>query len=258
MYKIYVVSTGAGGTSYLTLEAIEVLNSVDVVVGYTKYIEELQPILKDKITITSNMTEEIERCNSAIESALSGKKTAIISNGDVNVFAMASLVVELVDEKNLWDKIEVVSIAGVTSLLATASKVGAPISQDFAVISLSDRLTPLEVIDSRINRALEGDFVIGIYNPVSKKRKKPYEMLLDHLKNYNNKIVIIASNIGREDEKITIQDTIALLAQGVDNPLLSMSSLIIIGNDQTRLTKINTVLTPRGYMDKYDLNGDKK
>jgi precorrin-3B C17-methyltransferase len=258
MNKLYIVSTGAGGEQYLTQEALKAIEESEVIVSYTKYAKELNHMFENKELITSGMTQEIQRCNLAIESALEGKTTALISNGDVNVFAMATLVVEIIDQKELWDKIDVTSIAGVTSMLATASRIGAPISQDFAIISLSDRLTPIETIDKRIKCALEADFVIGIYNPISKKRKKPYEILIKHLKEYDNKIAIIASNIGRDEEKITVTDTDELISKGIENELLSMSTMILIGNSSTRLTKNGHVLTPRGYLNKYDLSGDIK
>jgi precorrin-3B C17-methyltransferase len=258
MNRLYIVSTGAGGTKYLTQEALQAIQEAEVIVSYTKYAKELSDMFGDKEVITSGMTKEIERCNIAIDSAHAGKTTALISNGDVNVFAMATLVVEIMDTKELWDDIDVVSIAGVTSILATASRIGAPISQDFAVISLSDRLTPIETIDNRIKCALDGDFVIGIYNPISKKRKRPYEILIEHLQNYSNRVAIIASNIGREDETITVVDTNELIEKSIENELLSMSTMILIGNSSTRMTKNGKVLTPRGYLNKYDLDGEIK
>lgn len=258
MNKLYIVSTGAGGTSYLTSEAIKAIEESEVIVSYTKYAKELRELFNGKEVLTSGMTKEIERCTLAIESALSGKTTSIISNGDVNVFGMGSLIVELIDEKNLWDEIEVISIAGVSAMFATASKIGAPISQDFAIISLSDRLTDIEVIEKRVENALSADFVIGIYNPMSKKRKRPYQIFLNHLSNYENRVAIIASNVGRKEEIITITDTKELVAKGIENESISMSTLIFIGNSSTKLTKNGLVLTPRGYLNKYELDGELK
>jgi precorrin-3B C17-methyltransferase len=259
MAKLTILSSGAGGTNYLTQEALKALEEAEVVVSYTKYAKELKEYIKDKELYTSGMTHEIQRCQMAIDYAKSGKNTCIISNGDVNVFGMATLVVELIDEQNLWDSIELDSIAGVTSFLATASRVGAPVSQDFAIISLSDRLTDIDLINKRVYNALDGDFIIGIYNPKSKKRIQPYINLLERLKEFEQKIVIIASNVGRESkEKITITNTTELIAQGVEHPEITMSTLLIICNSTTKLTSNGMVLTPRGYLNKYDLDGKLK
>ena len=256
--KLYILSSGAGGTSYLTDEAKEALDECEAIVSYTKYAKELKEYIKDKELYTSGMTKEIDRCKEAIESAKSGKTTAIISNGDVNVYGMATLIVELIDEQNLWEEIEVVSIAGVTAMLAVASRVGAPISQDFAVISLSDRLTDIDLIDKRVRASLEADFVIGIYNPKSKTRIKPYLNFLEALKPYRDRKVVIASNVGRPKEKITITDASNLIEQGLEHPDVTMSTMILVGNSNTKFTKNGLLLTPRGYLNKYDMNGELK
>lgn len=259
MKKLYIVSSGAGGTSYLTPQALEAIKECEVVVSYSKYARELKEILEGKELFTSGMTHEIERCTQAIEYAKSGKTTCIISNGDANVFGMATLVVELLDQKELWDEIELISIPGVTSFLAAAAKVGAPISQDFAVISLSDRLTDINMIDRRVKAALETDFILGIYNPRSKKRVKPYENFLNALEINDDRIAIIAQHVGRDEkEKITITTSKELVKIGVDHPEVGMSTLIIVCNSNTKLTKNGLVLTPRGYLNKYDLAGDLK
>jgi precorrin-3B C17-methyltransferase len=258
MKKLYIVSSGAGSDTYITTQAINAINDCEVVVSYTKYAKELQNLIQDKQLFTSGMTHEIQRANQAIQFAKDGKTTCIISNGDVNVFGMATLVIELIDEQNLWDEIEVISVPGVTSFLAAASRVGAPISQDFAIISLSDRLTDINMIDKRVKNSLDADFILGIYNPKSQKRIQPYLNFLDALKNTEQKIVIIASNVGREKEKITITTTDDLIKQGLDHENVSMSTLIIVCNSSTRLTKNGKILTPRGYLNKYNMSGDLK
>jgi precorrin-3B C17-methyltransferase len=258
MKKLYIVSSGAGSDTYITTQAINAINDCEVVVSYTKYAKELQNLIQDKQLFTSGMTHEIQRANQAIQFAKDGKTTCIISNGDVNVFGMATLVIELIDEQNLWDEIEVISVPGVTSFLAAASRVGAPISQDFAIISLSDRLTDINMIDKRVKSSLDADFILGIYNPKSQKRIQPYLNFLDALKNTEQKIVIIASNVGREKEKITITTTDDLIKQGLDHENVSMSTLIIVCNSSTRLTKNGKILTPRGYLNKYNMSGDLK
>ena len=259
MNKLYIVSSGAGGTNYITPEARAALDECEVVVSYSKYARELSELIGDKELYTSGMTHEIERCSQAIEYAMSGKVTCIISNGDANVFGMATLIVELIDEKNLWDEIELISLPGVTSFLAAAAKVGAPVSQDFSVISLSDRLTDINMIDKRVRASLETDFIIGIYNPKSKKRIKPYQNFLKALEDNEERIAIIAQHVGRnEKEKITITTTKELIEGDITHPDVGMSTLIIVCNSNTKLTKNGLVLTPRGYLNKYELDGELK
>ena len=256
---LYIISSGAGGTNYITPEAREAIEECEVVVSYSKYAKELKEIIVGKELFTSGMTHEIERCTQAIEFARSGKITCIISNGDANVFGMGTLIVELIDEQNLWDEIELISLPGVTSFLAAAAKCGAPVSQDFSIISLSDRLTDINLIDKRINMSLECDFVMGIYNPKSKKRILPYQNFMRALEKVEERIVIIAQNVGREaKEKITISTTTNLIEQDINHPEVGMSTLIIVCNSNTRLTKNGLVLTPRGYLNKYDMDGQKK
>ena len=203
--------------------------------------------------------QDARTCNQAIEYANSGKTTCIISNGDANVFGMATLIVELIDEKNLWDEIELISLPGVTSFLAAASKVGAPVSGDFAIISLSDRLTDINLIDKRVKSALECDFVIGVYNPKSKKRIKPYQNFLARLSEVGERIAIIAQNVGRDDkEDITITTTTELIVQDIQHEKVGMNTIIIICNSNSKLTSNGLVLTPRGYLNKYDTTGELK
>ncbi len=259
MGKLYVISTGAGGLAYLSSQSLLALSECEVVVSYRKYAKELSSLIEGKELYMSGMTKEIDRCNQAIEYARSGKTTCIISNGDANVYGMSSLIVELLDENSLWDEVELEVIPGITAFLAASAKVGAPISGDFSIISLSDKLTDINLIKKRVDLALEGDFVLGIYNPKSRKRIQPYINFLNSLKRYDDRVCIIASNVGRESkEKITLTNTYALIKDGVENPLISMSTLLIIGNSTTKITKNSMVLTPRGYMNKYDLDGELK
>ena len=258
--KLYIVSTGAGGLDYISPAALRALKECEVVVSYSKYARELGSLIEGKELFTSGMTHEIARCGQAIDYAEQGKTTCILSNGDVNVYGMATLVTELMEERDLWDEIEVISLPGVTSFLAAASKAGAPVSQDFSIISLSDRLTDINLIDKRVKAALDCDFVTGIYNPKSKKRIQPYQNFMRALKDgYQDRIAIIASNVGREGkEKITITTAQDLIDQDIEHPEVTMSTLIIICNSNARLTKNNLVLTPRGYLNKYELSGELK
>ena len=257
--KLYIVSTGAGGTSYITPEALKAIDECEVVVSYSKYAKELASLIEGKELYTSGMTHEIERCGQSIDYAQSGKTTCIFSNGDVNVYGMATLVTELMEERDLWGEIEVISLPGVTSFLAAASKAGAPVSQDFSIISLSDRLTDINLIDKRVKAVLDCDFVIGIYNPKSKKRILPYQNFMRALADgYQDRIAIIASNVGRPKEQITITTAQDLIDQDIEHPQVTMSTLIMICNSNAKLTKNGKVLTPRGYLNKYDLDGQKR
>jgi len=239
----------------MSLKAKEIIEKSDVVVGYTKYIKDLKDMLEGKERHSTGMTAEIERVDIAIQKALEGKSVSLISNGDVNVFGLATLLVEIIEARGLWDRLDVVSIPGVTSFFAAASLCGAPISQDFAVISLSDRLTPLESIEKRIKAAFEADFVVGIYNPLSKSRKIPYELFLGYLGAINPKTpVCVARDVGREDENVRIMDAATLVSMGVETKEIDMSTVILVGNSSSRFTSNGKILTPRGYLDKYSLD----
>jgi len=243
--KLYILSSGAGGTKYMTTEALKALDECDAVVGYRNYVKELKELIGDTAVFMSGMTKESARCQEAINYAKEGTTTCIISNGDVNVFGMATLVTELMDEQKLWDEIEVISVAGVTSFLATASRIGAPIGQDFAVISLSDKLADINIIDKRVRNCFEADMVLGIYNPKSKKRTLAYQNFLKAMSEGEERIVIIASHVGRDKEKISITTTTDLIAHDLEHPEITMSTLLIVGNSQTRYTSNGQVLTPR-------------
>ncbi len=254
MNKIYVVSTGFGKGA-ITMQTLDVIKDATVIVGYTKYVDEIAELCSGKELYTSGMTQEVERVSVAIEKAINPQsRVALISNGDVNVYGMATLLVEIIEEKGLGEQLEVVSISGVTAMTYAASLCGAPISQDFAVISLSDRLTPIEKIEKRIKSALEADFVLGIYNPISKSRKKPYEIFLEQLKAINSETpVCVAKNLGRDEEEHKITTCGELIDVGVENGFLDMSTIIIVGNSASRFTTNGKILTPRGYLDKYSL-----
>ena len=259
MGKLTLVSTGAGGTRYLTQEAMAAMQEADLIVGYTKYAKDLKEFIGDKELFTTGMTKEIERVTHAVEQARAGRNVALISNGDANVYAMGSLVVELLDVNNDWEKIEYVSLPGISSVLALASEVGAPLSQDFCLISLSDRLTDFDLIQKRIALALDADFVIAIYNPKSKSRLEPYNQMLEKLKAIDpSRPVVVARDLGRESKMVKIITAKELIDAGTANEDVNMSTTILIGNSTTKLTKDGRVLTPRGYLNKYDLDGQKK
>jgi len=257
--KLTLVSTGAGGDRYLTGEAINAIREADLVVAYTKYAKDLPDLVADKEVFTTPMTKEIERVQYAIDAAKNGQTVALLSNGDANVYAMGSLVVELIDTLDLWNEIEYSALPGISSVLALASEVGAPLSQDFCLISLSDRLTDASLIQKRIYNALDSDMVIAIYNPKSRSRLKPYEGMLEQLQKLGaERIVVIARDLGRENQLIKVIKSSELIAAGVENEDVNMSTTLLIGNSTTKLTRDGRVLTPRGYLNKYDLSGVQK
>jgi precorrin-3B C17-methyltransferase len=259
MGKLTLVSTGAGGSRYLTDEAIQAIKEADLIVAYTKYAKDLPDLMSDKEVFTTPMTKEIERVDYAIEEAKKGRVVALLSNGDANVYAMGSLVVELIDVKNYWDDINYTSLPGISSVLALASEVGAPLSQDFCLISLSDRLTDANLIQKRIELSLECDFVIAIYNPKSRSRLDPYIGMLNKLSKVEpDRVIVIARDLGREDQFIKITTAQELIEAGVENKDVNMSTTLLIGNSTTKLTTNKMVLTPRGYLNKYDLSGEQK
>lgn len=253
--EIYIISTGCGNPSYLTQNASELLKKSNLIIGYNKYIKDIKEVIQGKEVFSTGMTHEVDRCKYAIKEALAFKKVGLISNGDANVYGMAGLVLEIIEDNNLWDKLDIFIEPGITSFLAAASKAGAPVMNDFAIVSLSNLLTPIEKIKKRIQNALEADFVLGLYNPLSHSRTEPYLMFLENLKKYCDKSVpvVIAQNLGRENEKIIISSASELIKESVNIELINMSTVLIIGNSNT--TYVNSgknVVTRRGYQKNYD------
>lgn len=240
MKKIYVVGLGPGDFNKMTFEAKEVLESCDIIVGYSVYVDLIKEYFKDKEFITTPMKQEVERCKVALELANEGKKVAMICSGDAGVYGMSGLVLELAQD---YSDIKVEVIAGVSAVLSGAAILGAPLIHDFAVISLSDLLTPWEKIEKRLRLASEADFVISIYNPSSKKRSdylsKACDIMLESKK--EDTVCAIVKNIGREGESYQIMSLLELKSAKTD-----MFTTVFVGNSQTKLIK-NSLVTPRGY-----------
>lgn len=255
--EIYIVSTGMGNIEYITPNALEALKKADLIVGYNKYIKDIAPIIQGKEVYSTGMTHEVDRCKYAVKEAVFGKKIALISNGDANVYGMAGLVLEIIEANNLWDSLEIEITPGITSMLAAASKSGAPVMSDFAVISLSTLLTRIELIELRLKNTLEADFVIGLYNPLSHTRKEPYQKFLNLLKKYRKGEipVVLAQNLGREAEKIMLKTVAELLEIQANLDIINMSTILIIGNSTTKFVNSEKyILTQRGYQQNYDYN----
>ena len=258
---IYIVGIGPGGPERLTFEAKKTLESCDIIVGYKTYIDLIKHVIQDKEIFSTGMTQEVERCNKAIELAISGKKVAVVSSGDSGIYGMAGLVLELLQgsgvrgqgakENNFTrithhaSHIPVSIIPGVPAFCAAAGLLGAPLMHDFASVSLSDLLTPWETIKKRLEMAAEGDFVIILYNPKSKKRvsqlKEAIDIISAHRK--HNTPVGIVKDATRKDEavRVTVLGDISSHYDFID-----MSTIVIIGNSTTFITD-GKMITPRGY-----------
>ncbi len=238
---IYVIGIGPGGIKYFTAEAVEAIHDCEFIAGYEKYIKLVQKYFPDKKFMSYSMRQELERCKDVLNIALDQKiNIGLISGGDPDIYGMASPILELA--KN-FKELEIKIIPGLTAANTAAAILGAPLSNDFAVISLSDLLTSWDVIEKRIKAACEGDFVICFYNPGSNTRRENFkracEIMLIH-KNKNTPAGIV-KNISREGQefKITTLDEIK-------NYEPKMNETIIIGNSFSYIHD-DKFITPRGY-----------
>lgn len=238
--KIYVVGFGPGGKEQITPRAIEALKASNVIAGYDLYIDLIKDIIEGKKLIKTPMKQEVKRCEMAIEEALQGNTVAMISSGDAGVYGMAGVIHELCEE---YPQIEIEVIPGITAACSAASVLGAPLIHDFAVISLSDLMTPWEKIEKRLELSAEADMVICLYNPSSIKRsdylQKACDIMLKH-KDENTKCGYVR-NIGREEESYKLCTLKELRDTKVD-----MFTTVIIGNETTKVIN-NKLVTPRGY-----------
>lgn len=238
--KIYVIGTGPGELSQITPKALEAIKECNVIAGYNLYVDLLGDLIEGKELIQTPMKQEVKRCEMAIESALAGNTVAMISSGDAGVYGMAGLIYELAaDHPNL--EIEVIS--GITAASSAAAVLGAPLIHDFAIISLSDLLTPWEKIEKRLELASAADFVIALYNPSSMKRadylQKACDIMMRH-KSPDTKCGYVR-NIGRDEEEHTVLTLAQLRDAKVD-----MFTTVIIGNESTQIIN-GKLVTPRGY-----------
>ena len=242
--KLYVIGIGPGGIGRMTNEAIDAIKSSDAVVGYKPYLEYVEEFLDGKETFSTGMTGEIERCNHAIDLCESGKVVSVLSTGDAGLYGMAGPIFELVNERN--SKIEVVVVPGVSAQFSAAADLGAPLMHDTATISLSDLLTPYDLIMKRVELAAEGDFVIALYNPRSKTRKDHLKNAFDLIKKHRSgkTPVGIVKDSGRPGTEITITSL-----DEIDYEMVDMKTIVIVGNSSTKILN-GKMVTPRGYENK--------
>lgn len=239
--KLYAVGLGPGNASEITPRALEAIRKSDVVAGYTLYLEQLGSLIAGKERIETPMKGETERCRAAIGAALAGKTVAVVSGGDAGVYGMAGLLHELAAEH---PGLSIEVIPGVTAACSAAAVLGAPLSHDFAVISLSDLLTDWSVIEKRLRLAAQADFIICIYNPASKKRgdylKKACRIILENAP--PDTPCGVARNVGRDGENTEIMPLSELKDFSAD-----MFCTVIIGNSSTKIIN-GKLVTPRGYL----------
>lgn len=238
---IYVIGIGPGNRELMTEEAIAAMEDAEVIVGYKTYIKLVEEFIKDKEVVQNGMRKEVDRCQEAIDIAKTGKKVAVISSGDAGIYGMAGLILELVTKQNLDIPVKVVP--GVTASIGAAAVLGAPIMHDFCHISLSDLMTPWEVIEKRLRLAAEADFVICLYNPRSKGRSEHLAKAFKIMGEFKagSTPVGIVKDVGRADQEkfICTFDT-------MDFERVDMTTMVIIGNKSTYI-KDDLMITPRGY-----------
>ncbi len=240
MKKLYVVGIGPGDAQKMTLEAKSVLDKCQVIAGYQVYVDLIREDYQDKEYIVTGMTKEKERCRLALEAADAGKITAVVCSGDAGVYGMAGILLELGES---YPDLEIQVIPGVSAALSGSALLGAPLGHDFAVISLSDLLTPWEKIEKRLAAAAMADFVICIYNPSSRKRKDYLQRACDIIMQYQPEETICgyARNIAREGEEYRILSLKELRRCQTD-----MFTTVFIGNSMTRKLG-DKMVTSRGY-----------
>lgn len=241
--SIAVVGLGPGHEEELTPRALHAIEAAEFVVGYHTYMSLIKDLIADKKQVGTGMKQEIERCAKAVELASEGNSVVVVSSGDPGVYGMAGLVLELIGKLPEGKRPHAEIIPGLTAANTSAAILGAPLMHDYAVISLSDLLTPWELIKKRARMAAEGDFVIALYNPRSRGRATHLDEICEILLEVKDPTTPagIVRKAGRNGMSFTITDLAHLAAQDVD-----MQSTVIIGNSRTRVEN-GRMITPRGY-----------
>lgn len=242
MSRIYVTGLGPGAADQMTIRAKKVLEKCPVIIGYTVYIDLIREEFPDKIFLSTPMRKEADRCRMAFAEAQKGQDVAMVCSGDAGIYGMAGLICEIGKD---YPDVGIEIVPGITAASGGAAVLGAPLMHDFAVISLSDLLTPWEKIEKRIRTAAEADFVICIYNPSSKKRadylQKACGMILEYRK--PETVCGIVRNIGRDGESYEI-----LPLERLQDTQADMFTTVFIGNSNT-MELNGRMVTPRGYKD---------
>lgn len=232
---------GPGGLDELTPRARRAIATAEVVVGYRAYLSLIASLLDGQEAVATGMREEIERARVAVERAQKGVRVAVVSGGDPGVYGMAAPVLEAAARAGVADRVEV--IPGITAAAAAAALLGAPIGHDFAVVSLSDLLTPWEVIERRLRAAAAADFVIVLYNPASTRRNWQFARACAVTGEYRDQStpVGIVWDAGRPEQRTVVTTLGAAPEEPVD-----MRAVVVVGSSQTRVVS-GRLVTPRGY-----------
>jgi precorrin-3B C17-methyltransferase len=269
MTKLYLIGTGPGAADLVAPRAKAAVEASDELVAYGLYLDLLGSVCDGKVHHDLPLGQEIDRARLALDLASQGKKTALISSGDIGIYAMATLVFELLEQQLLspdereekgieskpdWLAVDIEVVPGISAMQAGSARIGAMLGHDFCTISLSDLLTPWQTIEKRLHACGQGDFVVSFYNPRSKKRDWQINTARDILLEYRpaNTPVLLGRQLSREDESITITTLDKLDAADVD-----MFTMVSVGNSETKhINYINNngrqswVYTPRGYSKK--------
>ena len=240
MGKCVVVGIGPGKYSGMTVEADEAIKASDVIVGYKKYIELVMPLYADKEFFDNGMRQETARCREALRLASEGRNVAVVCSGDSCVYGMAGLIYELSPE---YENVEISVVPGVTAALSGSAVLGAALGHDFAVISLSDLLTPWELIEKRLEACASADMCIALYNPSSHKRADYLQKACDIMLRHKDPSTVCGTvnNIGRDGECAATMTLAELRDTQVD-----MFTTVFIGNAATKIID-GKMVTPRGY-----------
>ncbi len=242
MGKLFVVGLGPGGRDGMTFSAHSAIGQSDLICGYTKYVELVRPLYPDKAYLQTGMRSEVDRCRVALDEA-ADKIVSMVCSGDAGVYGMAGLIYELAGET---PSVDIQIVPGMSAAQSGAALLGAPLMQDFAVVSLSDLLIPWALIEQRLHGAGAGDFALVIYNPGSHKRTDHLKRACDILLGYRSAETVcgIVRHIGRDGESARLTTLGQLRDTAVD-----MFTTVFVGSTSTRNIG-GRMVTPRGYMDK--------
>jgi cobalt-precorrin 5A hydrolase/precorrin-3B C17-methyltransferase len=250
--RLTIVGIGPGSGDWRTPEATRALAEATDVVGYGLYLDLVADVIAGKTRHCSNLSEEEARTRMALDLAAEGRSVALVSSGDAGIYGMAALAFELLDRENRpeWNRLAISVAPGISAFQAAAARLGAPFGHDFCAVSLSDLLTPWSEIERRLRAAAEGDFVVALYNPVSRRRRTQLAAARDILLAARPPAtpVALVRNVGRDGEAVEVIRLDALAAEAVD-----MLTVVLIGNSRTRLIERGAnrwLYTPRGYEKK--------